>query len=125
MGDVWFTSDLHIGHKKVAALRMGHEQVPDFWTDHETNRHDEILAEKWDAAISADDHVWVLGDISSGSGTGQRYALEWLNARPGVKHLIAGNHDGVHPLNRDAWKWMPTYLTAFTSVQSAARRYVF
>lgn len=107
---VYVTSDLHIGHKLVAAIR---DLDPG---------HDAQLADNWDAVIKSADHVWVLGDISAGGSSGQRNALQWLAQRPGVKHLIAGNHDGCHPMHRDSHKWQSPYLEVFDSVQSAARR---
>lgn len=128
---VFFTSDLHIGHRKVAASRCmlngrpafeDLHDLPEWFGEWDVAQIDRIMAENWDAAVQPDDHVWVLGDISSGSGKGQANALAWIKARPGVKHLVAGNHDGVHPMHRDAWKWQSTYREAFASVQSAARR---
>ena len=109
---VWYTSDLHIGHRLVAGLR-GFD---------ESESHDAQLARRWDHAMSGGDTVWVLGDISAGGRGGQRRALDWLAQRPGVRHLIAGNHDGVHPMHIDAHKMLPTYLDVFASVQQSARR---
>lgn len=128
---VWFTSDLHIGHLRVAEDRaraanvLGHikaaadvdmteDEVLVAW-------HDRTLANNWDACISRHDLVWVLGDISIGGSQNVRAALEWISARPGRKRLITGNHDGCHPMRRDSHKWQPEYLQAFESVQSAAR----
>ena len=55
--------------------------------------------------------------------TGQLGALEWLKQRPGRKHLIAGNHDSVHPMHHDSHKWLPIYLDGvFETVQLAAKR---
>ncbi|ATN94057.1 phosphoesterase [Mycobacterium phage Kumao] len=115
VSEIWFTSDLHIGHQKVAEYRA--EVMEVHWS-----YHDDILAAIWDKTVGKDDHVWVLGDISSGSPVGQRNALEWLQRRPGHKHLVAGNHDRVHPMYRDSHRWFPRYMEAFESVQMAARR---
>jgi calcineurin-like phosphoesterase family protein len=110
--ETWFTADLHIGHKFIA----GERGFPD------PSAHDDVLATHWDVTVASADTVWVLGDISGGGRGSQQRALDWLAARPGVKHLIAGNHDGVHPMNPDAHKMMPAYLDVFASVQQAARR---
>lgn len=110
--ETWFTADLHIGHKLVADKRG----YPD------PAAHDETLALHWDATVAPADAVWVLGDISGGGRGSQQRALDWLAARPGIKHLVAGNHDGVHPMNPDAHKMMPDYLGVFASVQQSARR---
>jgi len=111
---VWFTSDLHIGHGLVAGLR-GFAS---------TGIHDDALATAWDATVAPEDTVWVLGDISAGGSTGQRNALAWIAQRNGTKHLVAGNHDGIHPHNRDAAKWAQAYAEPFGFVGSGARRRV-
>ena len=66
---VWYTSDLHIGHRLVAGQQ--------------------------------------------GLGAADNYE---------VKYLIAGNHDGMHPMHADSHKLLPTYLEVFASVQQSARR---
>lgn len=111
---VWFTSDLHLGHRKVAELR-GFDSVIS---------HDLAIAEAWMAVVQPDDQVWVLGDLTSGSNGQLAPALTLLDALPGEKHLIAGNHDQVHPMNRDSHKWQRRFLGTFDSVQPFARRKV-
>jgi calcineurin-like phosphoesterase family protein len=111
-GKVWFTADLHVGHRFVAGLR-GHS---------DTNDHDSLLASHWDRMVQPDDQVWVLGDISVGGSRAQRAALEWIADRPGTKHLVSGNHDDCAPMHRNAHKWLRSYLEAFESVAPAARR---
>ncbi|MDT8915809.1 metallophosphoesterase family protein [Amycolatopsis sp. PS_44_ISF1] len=106
---VHFTSDLHIGHRRVAEIRG-------FSSAHE---HDEHLAASWRAVVKPADQVWVLGDIAASSPT---RALEVLADLPGEKHLIFGNHDTAHPMNRDAHRHLRTYLEVFASAASAARR---
>jgi calcineurin-like phosphoesterase family protein len=105
-----FTADLHFGHRFVAGLR-GFDS---------TDAHDSFLMERWRSKVHDDnDHVWVLGDLAVSSPT---RALEIIGELPGVKHLIAGNHDACHPMHRDAHKWQRKYLAVFASVQPFARR---
>jgi calcineurin-like phosphoesterase family protein len=119
---VYFSSDLHIRHKLVAKLRADMVGVA-FASDDETVAwHDHYLATRWDALVKSDDQVWVLGDISGGGKGSQLNALEWIARRPGEKHLVPGNHDGIHPSSRDSHKWFPEYLQVFSSVQPFARR---
>lgn len=125
MSNVWLTSDLHIGHRKIAEIRSRAMDLNDVILDrYGTQPHDETLAMHWDESVGNDDVVWVLGDISSGTRMAQFGALEWIKRRPGIKHLIAGNHDSVHPLHRDSHKWFPAYMDVFDSVQMAAKRRV-
>jgi len=106
---VWFTSDPHIGHRLVAKIR-GFESVQE---------HDAVIAKHWRKAVGKHDTVWVLGDLAVSNPD---YALSVIAGLPGVKHLISGNHDGCHPMHRDAHKRQKKYLKVFDSVQSAARR---
>jgi len=113
MSGVHFTSDLHLGHQLVAGLR-GFQSTDD---------HDEAIADNWAKVVKEHDTVWVLGDLSC---TGSAIRLEQIINRiatwPGVKHLIAGNHDPIHSMHRDAHKWHWLYSRAFASVQTVARR---
>lgn len=117
-GRIFFTSDLHIGHRFVAGLR-GFDNIED---------HDAHLAARWDAVVNPNndrpDQVWVLGDISVGGNRAETNALAWLLQRPGQKHLIAGNHDHAHPMFRDSHRWQRKYLGVFESVQPFAVRKV-
>ena len=106
---VWFTSDLHFGHRLVAEKR-GFPSIEE---------HDAAIAKAWPAR--ADDQVWILGDLAVSSPRG---ALGILACLPGRKHLISGNHDGCHPMHRDAHKRVAQYLEVFESVQPFARRRV-
>lgn len=87
----------------------------------DADAHDAHLIDQWTRRVGKDDQVWVLGDLAVSSPA---KALEIVQSLPGSKHLIAGNHDGCHPMHRDSHKRIGQYLTAFASVQSAARRRV-
>lgn len=122
---VWFSSDLHLGHRAMAWMReVGHwptqEERP-LVTAQMVQAHDDLLASKWDAVVGKDDVVWVLGDLIANPKSLDA-ALHWIMLRPGHKHLILGNHDPAHPMSRDSHKWLWRYNDAFTSVQLAARR---
>lgn len=101
----FFTSDQHIGHTFVAGTRGFDDPV----------EHDRWQAEKWDAVVGPDDTVFVLGDISINPK--RDGAWEWFRSRPGKKHLIAGNHDEVHPMHSKALQaqqdrnWTDTFAT--------------
>lgn len=112
-GNVWFTSDLHLGHAKVAQLR-GFDSPAE---------HDEALADMWRSTVRREDSVWVLGDVTgSTSKKAVAAAMFKLMALPGWKHLILGNHDAAHPMYRDAFKRSAEYSYAFHTVAMAARR---
>ena len=79
--------------------------------DHDA--YEALLAENWDSRVKKDDLVFVLGDIAMNPNRG---AFGWLDARPGRKVLISGNHDEVHPMHSKAMNVMPKWLRHFESV---------
>ena len=107
MSTIHFTSDLHLGHEKVAALRG-------FASSEE---HDHAVAFRWLDTVGPRDRVYVLGDVT-GDSRALGKAFDLLGLLPGQKHLIAGNHDAVHPMNRNAHKRLRDYLDVFASVAS-------
>jgi uncharacterized protein len=56
--------------------------------------HPGPLAEAWDRTVKADDGIIVAGDISWATKPAEvTEDLAWLDARPGKKVLLRGNHD--------------------------------
>lgn len=108
MSTLHFTSDLHFGHEKVAALR-GFASAAE---------HDAAVMEIWASVVTSRDKVYVLGDFT-GDSRALVDAIDRLAHLPGEKHLISGNHDACHPRNRRAHIALPKYLGAFASVASA------
>jgi calcineurin-like phosphoesterase family protein len=107
MGGVWFTADLHLGHKKVSDLRG-------FSNPQE---HNDAIVARWRKMIRYEDEVWVLGDISGGGSASQLSALAILSKLPGTKYLVAGNHDSIHPMHgRKSTTWIPFYADVFKAV---------
>jgi calcineurin-like phosphoesterase family protein len=109
VSNIYFWSDTHFAHPFVAGLRG-------FQTDAE---HDEHLQAVWRRTVRSEDRVWLLGDISGGRG--EEEALDILATLPGRKNLIAGNHDSVAGIHRNAWKRYKRFLEVFDSVQDFTR----
>lgn len=108
----WLTSDLHLGHTLVSTMRGFRDP----------QEHDDHIVARWRKAIKPEDDVWILGDISAGGSGGQLRALATLLPLPGRKILVAGNHDGVHPMHgRAALRWAPFYNDVFEHVCSEAQ----
>jgi calcineurin-like phosphoesterase family protein len=108
---IFFASDHHFGHQKVAGIRE-FPTVP---------HHDLALIDRHNEVVRPDDVVYFLGDLSAGGTMATREALNKVRYMNGRKRLIAGNHDPVHPMNRDAHKWFPEYLEVFESVAPFGR----
>src|SRR5690606_36267882 len=63
--------------------------------------HPGPLARAWDEMIGPDDLVLLLGDISWATRPAEATGdLEWIEARPGKKVLLKGNHDYWWPGSR-------------------------
>lgn len=110
--NVWFTSDLHLGHRLVAGLRGWGEDLDAY--------HEEIV-DVWNRHVRPGDIVWNLGDVTLGPIERVGHVLDRLNG--GQHHLIAGNHDQRHPMHRDAHK-RTAWERYFDTVQAFARRRV-
>ena len=76
---VYVIADPHFGHRKVAELR-GFTGITE---------HDAELVRRWNATVSGQDVVYILGDVS------MHARLGWgnLTALNGTKKLAMGNHD--------------------------------
>lgn len=79
---VFFISDLHLGHKNCLAF----DNRPYLTIEEQ----DKDIIKKWNSRVSTDDIVYILGDISWYSTSKTIEILKQLN---GYKHLIVGNHD--------------------------------
>lgn len=78
MANVWFCSDLHIGHTNIGNFRkecgseQGNREYIKFW---------------WDKLVTKRDLVWVLGDSAF-----TEEGIDWIAELKGEKRLLRGNH---------------------------------
>lgn len=82
---VWFTSDSHLGHKRILELGDGRPFSS-------IEEHDSAIASRWNSVVGPEDTVFHLGDVVLGDWTAGLGLLRSLNGR---KLLIPGNHDRV------------------------------
>lgn len=82
---VWFTSDSHLGHKRILELGNGRPFSS-------IEEHDSAIASKWNSVVGPTDTVFHLGDVVLGDWTAGLGLLRSLNGR---KLLVPGNHDRV------------------------------
>ena len=92
----FFTADIHMNHHTVERMRG-------FGTPTE---HDERVLGNLEEALSPGDRLFILGDLSKGSGDPEDRALERLEelrqSTGAELHLVAGNHDSASP-HRSKW----------------------
>lgn len=79
MANVWFTSDLHFGHKNIHKFRL--EVV---------SEGDNLarICSDWEDLVTKRDDVYVLGDAAFTMD-----AVDVFRELPGRKFLVRGNHD--------------------------------
>ena len=110
---IWAIADLHFSFG-VPDKEMG--LFGENWTDHHIK-----LKESWKAQIQPDDLVLIAGDISWALKLKDVIPdLEWIDALPGTKVMIRGNHDywwgsptkireilppSVHIIHNDVYRW--------------------
>jgi len=86
MPRVFAIADLHLsssGAKPMAIFGAT-------WEDHASR-----MALHWDGLVAPDDAVLLPGDLSWARDLNEaRGDLDWIGARPGLKFLLRGNHDG-------------------------------
>lgn len=100
MKNVFFTSDLHLGHKGVIEFcKRPFASV---------EAMDEALIKRYNARVRNDHVVYFLGDVSFHP---PRIGIPQLQRLNGIKILVQGNHD----------KWSPTqYRNVFVEVVQEA-----
>ena len=79
---IFYTADLHFGSEEQAEKRKNHFASVD--------EMDERLVDNWNAAVSPDDTVYLIGDLTDHSLPLPEMCLSRLS---GHKYLIRGNHD--------------------------------
>lgn len=99
---IYFTADTHFYHGNV----LQYERRP-FQTAEEMN---ETLIRNWNAKVSPDDDIFILGDFTLKGPSLANALLEQLQGR---KYLIRGNHDGFagrESFRQDAFVWVRDYF---------------
>lgn len=109
----WFTADPHLGHPLPSGIRgFG-----------STDDHDATLLDNLRSLLHPGDRLFVLGDISSGIPEAEDRALALLadvRDDTGARlHLVAGNHDAVHPMHSRALNGHARFLRTFDTLSSA------
>jgi len=86
MARLFAIADLHLSSSGAKPMDV----FGAHWKDHATR-----IAAAWDATVAPDDAVLLPGDLSWARDLDEARAdLAWIGARPGVKVLLRGNHDG-------------------------------
>lgn len=80
MSRVFFTSDLHLGHKSLCNGLRGMS----------AEESDGLIIENWNKTVHKKDVVYILGDITME----KHYDIaKMMSSLRGAKYIIGGNHD--------------------------------
>lgn len=106
----YFTADLHLGHRKVAEIRRATT----------VSGHDHLILGYLRSILKPGDRLWILGDVSGGREEQDVLdRLQILASKAQIDlHLIAGNHDSIHPMHRHSERAHQNFRRAFTSIDS-------
>ena len=80
MSKVYFTSDLHLGHKNLIVGLRGMT----------VEEHDSMIISNWNKTISKRDIVYLLGDVTMEN---HKLIYHYLSQLKGTIYVVAGNHD--------------------------------
>lgn len=100
MSEIYFTADLHFGHKNV----LKYDNRP-FQTIEEM---DAEIIRRWNNKVKPEDTVYILGDISWYKPD---KTIELINQLNGTLYLVKGNHDRISPQLRKCFKGVFEYGT--------------
>lgn len=94
---IWFTSDLHFGHRNI--IKYCHRPFDS------VDEMDNELIKLWNDTVDEEDEVFVLGDFSlHGKPDYLSYLLHRLKGR---KYLVRGNHDHRKAVKKTiGWEWV-------------------
>ena len=79
---IYFTSDLHFGHKNI--IRLCKEPFSSI------EERDALIIKNWNSTVTSKDFIYVLGDIS---WYPIEKTCELFSQLKGKIHIIIGNHD--------------------------------
>jgi calcineurin-like phosphoesterase family protein len=89
MGDIWFTSDLHLMHNKPFLYE------PRGFSS--TEEMCEAIVERWNSVVKPDDEVYHLGDFALNDVDA---AIPYINRLNGKIYWIIGNHDAEKKIDK-------------------------
>jgi calcineurin-like phosphoesterase family protein len=90
---IWFSSDQHLWHANILKYNPNRAY-------HSVEEMNEAIIYNWNERVAPTDTIYCLGDFSFAGRSVELYSAR-LN---GIKKLVPGNHDPVHPYNKHAKK---------------------
>lgn len=114
MSNIWFASDLHLGHANI----IKYSKRPFKSVD----EHDRILIENWNTYVSPRDTVYYLGDFAYKN---KEAAIKYRERLAGQIFFIEGNHDSVAEQMKNQFGWYKEVYTLKTETPRLGKVEVF
>lgn len=92
---ILITSDLHFGHVNILKYEPSRREYLGMGPTDGVPEMNEALVELWNRQVVEEDVVYLLGDVAMGKLPEN---LEYVRRLNGIKFLVPGNHDRVHPM---------------------------
>ena len=81
MGNIFATADLHFGHDQAFIWgARGFKSIEE---------HDAEIIKRWNEVVTAEDDVYILGDLMLGDNA---HGIQCLSQLNGKLHILTGNH---------------------------------
>lgn len=99
----FYISDTHLGHERILELGSGRPFAS-------IGEHNAIIRNNWFETVTAEDTVFVMGDIAMGREFEKN--LQLFFDLPGIKKFIPGNHDRIFSGNNSSERierFLPLY----------------
>ena len=93
MSNVYFTADLHLGHKNILKHQPNRINFMGLKDVNDIEGHDKYIYDMWHSITKRGDIVYILGDLTLMPTEGTRKALIELKKHGCKINLIVGNHD--------------------------------
>jgi calcineurin-like phosphoesterase family protein len=107
---IYFTSDLHLGHKNIIKLcDRPFASLEDM---------DETLVANWNQVVTNGDTIYIIGDLMFRT---QTHPADVLKRLKGKKHLILGNHDRSWLNKVDATDFFKS-VESYTEISDGKRK---
>lgn len=117
MREIFVISDTHFGHENILKFSKEHGDPTRSFSSVE--EMDELMIERWNSVVRAQDKVYHLGDFALGPG--KQKIGDYVKRLNGHIRLIVGNHDRIAELSKyikkiSLWRQFPEYGLLFTHV---------
>ena len=90
MKNIWFWSDLHLGHENMYRFLNWNGTKVRPWEPEQMHEAEELMLQEYNKVVKPEDTCYWLGDISSRNDVADKFFSRLIKSR---RILVMGNHD--------------------------------